>query len=204
MKLVRAIKESIDLHPAEANRKRLLATPRAMATLGAVLIFLIDAAVLITRRFSDVPPLLLVQLAVSYSLITILVWAAFISWAPGPVKLDITSDGIQFGFESGKRLTFRWDDPSLNLSIWDYTGIPWGKGRVPQPVPMYLSGVGVGKWRSIALTAEAGAAILREAQERSLSSCGGANSGPTAAGSSRNYQTRIRAHGITPLPNQNP
>ena len=159
--------ESYDLRPAQANRQRLLATPRKMVLGGAVLISIIDVAVLASWGFVVSSPLLLAQMAISFTFVALLAWVYAVSWAPGPVRLELTADGMIFIFASGKRLFLRWNDPSLDVSVSDYTGIPWGKPGTPQPVPMYFTGVGA--FRSFALTAEAGSAIVRAARVCELS-----------------------------------
>ena len=144
----------------------MLAAPKALAICGVIILAILAARVVLLYGLAISSPSLIALLGVTLAFIAVLGWAAGISWAPGPVRLDLTSEGMQFAFRSGNIQSLRWGDPYLDVSVIDFSNTPWDKDGGPQPVPMYLTGIGV--WRSFGLTSEAGSSILREAREHSL------------------------------------
>ena len=199
--------ESLDLGSVRAIRKRFLAPGRALAAVGAVVIGVIDVVVVITHHgLSLGAPLLLVQMSVSFALVLFLAWAALFFLEAGPVRLVLTSEGMVFEFASGKQRVYRWDDPSLDLSLLDFTEVHWTKPSMRPVFPVMLQGQGYRVYKPICLTAEAGTAILREARAHNLSLTErGAPGSPATLNSPR--ETRIqgrlaatRSPGITGVP----
>jgi len=187
--------ETFDLRSARAIRKRQLSAGRAIAAVGAAVIGVIDVVVVITNHgLSLDAPLLLVQMAVSFGLVLFMAWYVLFFTDPGPVRLVLTPDGMVFEFTSGNQRAYRWDDPSLDLSILDYTGIRWTKTGSRQLVPVSLQGQGLGVYRPISLSVEAGTAILREARAHNLSLSERGTPGSLPAGSLSPHETRIQGY----------
>ena len=186
--------ESFDISGVEARQSQQLRAARAIAAVGAVVLLVLDVRLLVTSFSSWNLIILLAQFLVLLCFVVLLVWAATFTWAPGPVRVDLSPEGLHFVFKSGKSLTFRWDSPSLDVSILDYSGVPWDKSGAPPPVPMYF--LGAGPARSLALTTEAGVAILRRSREQGLSLTPGASGGFHLRREYGQFQTHIRGRGV--------
>ncbi|HTT14859.1 MAG TPA: hypothetical protein VMG81_03660 [Thermoplasmata archaeon] len=180
---------SFDLTSVEANRRRLLAAPRAVALAGVVIFALLDARFTILGLRSSVD-FALASLAITVAFMWILLWVALVSWAAGPTRLDLTPEAMVFGFKSGRIRSFHWNDPQLDVSVIDFSNDPWDKTGRQQPVPMYLDGIGT--WRSYALTMEAGGAVLSEARSHGLSLSPGGARGSLLTREYGQRQTHIR------------
>lgn len=164
------IVETFDLGSIRAIQRRNIAPGRAIAAVGAVVIGSIDVVVVVTNHgLSLSAPLLLVQMAVSFVFVGFLAWAALGFLDAGPVRLVLTSDGMAFEIPSRKSRVYRWDDPSLDLTVLDFTVVRTTKPRLRPYYPFELREKGIGAFSPIFLTTEAGTAILREARAHNLS-----------------------------------
>lgn len=179
-----------DLTRVQRNQKQMLFWSRVIATAGAVLLALLDIRGWVT------PPSPLGDPARLAILVLTLLFAAFLSWASivwlaaGPIRLELDATSVRFTFASGKMLTYRWNDPAVDVSVVDMTTTTWNKDGAPRPVPMFF--LGERRWTYFALTAEAGAAVLGEARRRGLSLTPGVGSGSLFRKEYGNRQTHIR------------
>lgn len=188
-----ATAETFDLGPVRAIQKRYTDRGRALAAVGAVVIGVIDTVVVITNRgLSLGAPLLLVQMTVSFVLVAFLAWAALFYLDAGPVRLVLSSEGMLFESVSGKQREYRWNDPSLDLSILDFTGIHTDKPRLRPLFPFMLRGQGSRAYSPICLTVEAGTAIIQEARAHELALSEQGTPGSLPAGSLSPHETRIQ------------
>jgi hypothetical protein len=163
---------------------------RVMSLCGAVLLMLLDIRDLTSGLLPlvDLPRLAIIIVTAAFA--ALLVWAAIVWFAPGPIRLEMDASSIRFIFPSGSVSSYRWDDPALDVSLLDFTSTPWGRAGTPRPVPMYF--LGARRWNSFALTTEAGAAILREARMRDLSLSPAIGSGTLFRREYGQRQTHIR------------
>jgi hypothetical protein len=191
---------SFNLSGVQAKQLQLFKAPRTICAVGAAVFLLIDTRLLelIVSGASD--PFRAAEFVITATFAGFLLWAALVLFTPGPIRLDLTSEYLRFTFGSGKLVVKRWDDAMLNVSVIDFTSIPWGKIGTPQPVPMYFAGVGT--WRKFALTVEAGTAILREAKALGLSLTTGGTTGSLLEKEYGTLQTHIRGKAIAPQTRQ--
>jgi len=179
-----------DLLQAQRGQKRILFVARVMALCGAVLLVLLDIRDLTSGLLPlvDLPRLAIIVVTLAFAVL--LVWAAIVWFAPGPIRLEMDASSIRFVFPSGSVASYRWDDPALDISILDFTSTPWDKAGTPRPVPMYF--LGTKRWKSYALTTDAGTAILREARVRNLSMSPAVGSGTLFRREYGQRQTHVR------------
>ncbi len=184
---------TFDLESVRAIQNRGLRVGRGLAAGGAVLIGSIDVLVVITNHgLSLGAPLLLVQMGVSFGLVAFLIWAALFFLGAGPGRMILTSEGMVFESAGGKRRVYRWDDPSLDLSLRDFTGIRATRSWSRPLYPFMLSGQGFAAYNPICLSVEAGTAILQEAKAHNLCLSERGPRGPLATGSLSPHETRIQ------------
>ena len=184
--------ESFDLREVQGKRRRLMKAPRAICAVGAAVFLLIDARLVELIALGASSPFRLAELAVTLTFGGFLLWAALLLFSPDPVRLDLTSEGMFFGFDSGRFVSRLWSDDHLDVSIVDFTTVPWDNSGIP----MYL--MGIAPWRSFALTTDAGTAVLREARSHGLALSPG---GTAISLFNREYgknQTHIRGKGVLP------
>jgi hypothetical protein len=188
---MRSATRTFDLTGVEASQERLLAAPRAISIGGAILFVLIDARIITEAPLLDSAfHSAIVSVTLAFS--GVLLWVSLVAWAPGPIQLELRTDVIRFSLKSGRVIELRWDDPALDASVVDFTSIPWGRPGLGRPVPEYF--LGVGPWRSFALTTESASAILAQARELDLSLSPGVGGGTLLTRGYGPLQTHIRGN----------
>jgi hypothetical protein len=181
---------AFDLREAQRGQNRIVLPARVMALCGATLLVLLDVRDLTAGLLPlvDAPRLALIITTLAFAVL--LVWAAIVWFAPGPTRLEMDALSIRFIFPSGLVNLYRWDDPALDVSLLDFTSTPWDRAGTPRPVSMYF--LGTRRWKSYALTSDAGTAILREARVRNLSLSPAVGSGTLFRREYGQRQTHIR------------